>query len=589
MNPESRLPTLLPSMDISCVTSETMASLVRLIETFSKLNDGPSSVRFVLMSFLHLDIAQSRCQLAHGMDLQPCSPNPLICQFQLNSLRGLLRRAEKEVNASENALLPVNRLPPEILLHIFRLVILQQKIVSRSSSNTSVRIGDIWSIMEPVPDRAATIISVCRRWRSAALADPGLWTVISDRQDRRPLTIAGQSRAAFELRLLATPSHAVRELLESEGHRVRAIQWDKANVRPIDLSVLATPGCRLEKLVLGMSLHSPTISASMFTPILHTQTAYLRWLTLHDCNVLPGTSLPNLTGLHLDGYPGPGASRALCSLLACAPKLTDLVLSRITLADGPTDFRAHAPLPLPSLRRLVFADGVSPESIAGFLAHVELPVSLSLRVHADPVFAGLARTPAFRDATDAYFTSERSDVILTGPSAAVYCVQQDALHVLSHVSALTRVWLLGEGLQKCGGVPSLPRSVRNVVVRDVGLAVVLDALQRSASSANAELEQVCSQLGCHDRRPEQTTVNVLMTSFMSMNIVLAKLARLAEAQTTHVVVGCLPTYKGGRACPRGFESTFASLEIKDLAEEPRPTLPDVCMKTEHCLWPAWLQ
>lgn len=532
----------------------------------------------------------SRCPFSH----------PLIRHLQLNSLRGLLRRAEKEVNASENALLPINRLPPETLLHIFRLIILENKITSWSPSNASVIDADIWCLVEPIPGRAATIVSVCRRWRAVALADPALWTIISDRQDRRPLTIAGQCRAAIELRLLATPSQAVRELMESHGHRIRAIRWGKANVRPSELGILATPGCRLEKLVLGMSPHLPTIGASMITPILHTQTAYLRWLTLRDCNALPETPLPNLTGLHLDGYPGPGASSALHSLLACAHKLTDLVLSNVDLVDDAAISYTHVPVQLPHLSRLVFAGCISPESAAAFLARVDLPLSTSIRVHTEPhtpLFAGLARTPAFRDATDAYVSAERSDTILTGPNAAVCFVGQDALHVSASTS-LRKVWLLGEGLQmrRSLRLPSFPQSIEDVVVHDAGLAVMLDVLQQRVSSvntANENLGEFGSNLGLHDRqsdrRPEGATVTVLMTRFMTVSIVLAKLARWAEAQTTHVVIGYLPTYKGDRAYTREFESAFASLEIVDHMEEPRPALPDICLKTGHCLWPAWLE
>ncbi|EPT01289.1 hypothetical protein FOMPIDRAFT_111959 [Fomitopsis schrenkii] len=424
--------------------------------------------------------------------------------------------------------------------------------------NASVIDADIWCLVEPIPGRAATIVSVCRRWRAVALADPALWTIISDRQDRRPLTIAGQCRAAIELRLLATPSQAVRELMESHGHRIRAIRWGKANVRPSELGILATPGCRLEKLVLGMSPHLPTIGASMITPILHTQTAYLRWLTLRDCNALPETPLPNLTGLHLDGYPGPGASSALHSLLACAHKLTDLVLSNVDLVDDAAISYTHVPVQLPHLSRLVFAGCISPESAAAFLARVDLPLSTSIRVHTEPhtpLFAGLARTPAFRDATDAYVSAERSDTILTGPNAAVCFVGQDALHVSASTSLRKRV--------------------------------------SSVNTANENLGEFGSNLGLHDRqsdrRPEGATVTVLMTRFMTVSIVLAKLARWAEAQTTHVVIGYLPTYKGDRAYTREFESAFASLEIVDHMEEPRPALPDICLKTGHCLWPAWLE
>ena len=518
-------------------------------------------------------------------------------------MRGLLRRAEKEVNTSENALLPVNRLPPEILQHIFRLATRRNIARPQPLSNASIAAGDIWSLIEFIPDGASAIASVCRHWRSVFLADATFRVLIHDRQDRGPLTIARQSRAALELRLLATRSHAVLDLVKSEAHRIRAVHWEKANTRRSDLGLLATSGCRFEKLVLGMSPHLPAVEADILQPILNTQTAYLQWLTLRDCKNLPEIELPQLTGLHLDGCPGPEATRSLYALLARAPKLTDLVLSRVLLADSTETSLTRTPLPLPQLRRLVFADEVSPESIAAFLRCVDLSPDASIRVHAGPhpaLFAGLMRTSAFRDATAVYVSTARDGVVISGPHAAVHFAAREMLcALLGHVIAMNglrmeEVWLLGDVCRGAGLLPAFPQSVKRIVVHDVGLAVALGALQRrehregcvDAAKADSSLGPDCRFL---DGRREGITVRVLMTRFMSVSSVLMKLASWAEARTTHVVVGCLPGYKGDRSCSPDFERSFASLEIRDQVEEPKPTLPDVCTKAEHCLWPAWLE
>ena len=493
----------------------------------------------------------------------------------------------------------MNKLPPEILQYVFRLATRQDKVKPYSLNDASIEAGDIWALVEPTLSGATAIVSVCRRWRSVFLADATFWYLIQDRQDQRPLTIARQSSAALELRLLSTPSHAVRKLLESAGHRVRAIQWEKANARRTDLGLLATPGCRLEKLVLSTSPHLPVVGADMLTPILHTQTTYLQRLTLRDCSALPNAFLPKLVGLHLDNCLGAVAGSALYDLLVHAPKLTDLVLSRVHLADGAETSYVRTPLPLPHLRRIVFAEGVPSESVAAFLRRVDLSPDASIRIHADPhpsLFTGLMRTPAFRDATNVYLSSDRGGVILTGPNAAVHFAIPDAFHaVLRHVSAsvglrIAEVWLLGE-VGRGAGLPAFPRRVKKVVVYDVGLAAALDAVQRGGTSvdgAKADLRPNPDYRPVDGQR-EGTAVHVLMTRFMSVNAVLSKLAGWEEAQTTHVVVGCLPTYKGDRACPPGFEHAFASLEITDHVEEPKPALPDVCTKMEHWLWPVWLE
>ncbi|KAH9931284.1 uncharacterized protein B0H18DRAFT_1102761 [Fomitopsis serialis] len=542
-------------MDIPSITSETMASLVRLIDTLARVNDDVSALSLPTLT-------------------------------QLDSLRGLLRRAEKEVGASKNAYLPVVCLPPEILQYIFRLASIQDKDAAHPHAGNATATGDIWSVVEPVPAKVATIVKVCRRWRSVAFADLALWSLITDRRDRRPLAVSRQSSSTpLELRLLASPSPALRGLLQSDGHRVKSIEWDKANARTSDLDILASPACqcRLEKLVLGMNRHLPALDTDCLTARFATQAQSLRQLTLRDCSVLPENEFPALTSLHLDGCPGPDACHGVMGMLARAPRLTDLVLSRLRMSGAPPR------VALPCLRRLVCADMASAD-VARFLAHVDLPDDASIRLHASPaaapdgtaaLFAALARTPALRDATEMLVSGAR-DILVAGPRAAVCFVQPprgarrtapawDAHAVLRHVLAATHVrtlWLLGEGVGGTG-VPALPASLDTVVVHDVGLAVALGALARGAPPA----------------RPR--TVHVLMTRFMAAGVVLSKLAQ--HADVAHVVVGYLPSYKGDRARPAGFDGRFASLRFEALAAEPRVALPEVCSARAHCLWPVWVE
>ncbi|TFY53656.1 hypothetical protein EVJ58_g9333 [Rhodofomes roseus] len=180
----------------------------------------------------------------------------------LDSLRGLLRRAEKEVNASNNSYLPAVRLPPEILQYIFRLASFQVK-------------NDLQSKL-------------------------------------------GNTARPLELRLLASPSDALRSLFQSDGHRIKSIEWDKANARTHDLNILASSACRLEKLILGMNRHLACIDSAELTACFATQAPSLRQLTLRDCALLPENEFPRLTSLHLDGCPGPDACHGVMGMLARA-------------------------------------------------------------------------------------------------------------------------------------------------------------------------------------------------------------------------------------------------------------------------------
>ncbi|KZT68768.1 hypothetical protein DAEQUDRAFT_727415 [Daedalea quercina L-15889] len=576
-------------MDKPGVLSETMASLVRFIDVLAKLNDDASSLSLPTLELL----------------------------------RGLLGRAEKEVEASKNAHLPAVRLPPEILQYIFRLASQKVKDPPHLPSNATMAAGDIWSFVEPIPAKAATIASVCRRWRSVALADSTLWNLISDRRDRRPLTVSRQYEStALELRLRASPSHAVRTLLESAGHRVKAIEWDRANAGVGDLDVLAASACRLDKLVLSMSRHLPAVDAQTLTRCFAAQAPSLRQLTLRDCAALPDSHFPRLTGLHLDVCPGPNACDSLLGLLARAPNLTDLVLSRLQMPDASPDM--PAPVALPYLRRLVFVD-MARGGITSFLLHVDLPDETSIRIHASQhavpnasvdaqLFAALARTPALRDASDLYVSGE-GDIFVAGRAAAVCFVQQsergtvgqrraspqapawDAHIVLRHVLASARIrklWLVGdsEGIvdpRRNSGIPALAPSVDTVVVQDVALPAALHALERRAvlSPLSGGESSVDPDESAASSR--SITVHVLMTRFMSVGVVLSKLAQHPDAKNGHVVIGYQPAYKGDRAPPSGFEGSFASLRFVAHEEEPRVALPEVCAAPAHCLWPAWAE
>lgn len=500
------------------------------------------------------------------------------------------------------------RLPPEILQHIFRLASLQAKDVSRSPTCTLIATGDIWSLVEPVPTKVATLASVCRRWRSVALADSTLWNTISDRQDRRPLVVSQGSRnAALELRLVASPSCELRALLQSDGHRVRAIDWDKANVRLEDLALLATPSCRLEKLVLSMNRHLTYVDTDVLTTWITPQAPSLRHLTLRDCGSVSGCMFPRLTGLHLDACTSASDCDDLLGLLARAPNLTDLVLSRLQLG---VVYGTPTLVPLPNLRRLVFTD-TARGCVGSLLARVALPATASIRIHAfEPSGANealdiewisaLAKTPALSNATEIY-VEEKSDIFVAGPAAAVCFVQEnkaqplaqrrasaeapawDARAVLPHVLALApvrKVWLLSEA--GIAGVSSLPPSVDTVVVLDTELTTLLGILDNKRLAPASEDEGVAGQSG-------PLTVQVLMTRFMSAKVVLGKIAQRADSRDLHVAIGCLPSYLGDRARPAGFDDAFASLKF--VAHETLPTvaLPDVCMARAHSLWPNWVE
>lgn len=120
-----------------------------------------------------------------------------------------LRRALQETSAYRNRLVPVNRLPPELLQHIFHLVVSSHPLDSRTL------------------DLKMTAFSeVCQYWRGAALESAVLWTC--PRFERPTLASAALDRSKtmpldFRCSLpLRTKDGLQREAL-TQRHRIQSL------------------------------------------------------------------------------------------------------------------------------------------------------------------------------------------------------------------------------------------------------------------------------------------------------------------------------------------------------------------------------
>jgi hypothetical protein len=236
----------------------------------------------------------------------------------------------------QNALLPICRLPPEIVVAIITYV--QRR--SWSFDDLFVRFNRSW----------VRIMLVCRYFRKLAIQTPVLWTVVSynERSERwRNLCIERSQTAP-----LCVYS---RTALPPD-------QWKKVRIAQLVLrsgetdNAFRYPAPLLQELKIGGSI---TVS----TALLHSVAMSLRLLhlsSLKTCPILDDTlSLPSLRHLEVSLTRFSYSLHKFTHLLKCAPMLDTLFINRLYLLDELWQFvdadetiLIPQPVTMPNLRLL---------------------------------------------------------------------------------------------------------------------------------------------------------------------------------------------------------------------------------------------
>lgn len=281
---------------------------------------------------------------------------------------------------NQNASVPVNRLPPEILAHIFSFV-------------------QPYSQGPPFPlpttyNEWLKVTHVCQHWRTTALSFPRLWSHIHVRKllDRKiavkNIKRSAQSPLNVYCTILAPPladEVNILSLVAEQMHRLQElhIHWTIAHETSLwDLIVPPSPAPNLEVLSL-IGSWDERVSNLTLPPFFQNITPRLKKLTFTRISSWPHNDFSGLTHLSLfDQRDGRVSLPKFLEILKSSPGLEELLLNHA----GPDENsiimhqeRTLALVPLNRLRRIEIGDWtIAARSIPIFLSHLMLPKDVTL-------------------------------------------------------------------------------------------------------------------------------------------------------------------------------------------------------------------
>lgn len=303
-----------------------------------------------------------------------------VLETQAASLRAQIRELHSrlaEVISLQNTLVPVGRIPNEILLDLFTLF--------------------TPSLFETRYDKNARNVSqVCRRWRRLALSLPGLWTRISLRNHpehiRSMLARSSGGPVAFDALSDTVPVRNC-ELLAAEAHRL----WGIALGR---MPQAYPTRCSEDRKSLRMALTS-TVLEELFLSSMDLRDQAREPADVDEHVVVPtmrrlvlSNTLPNPAFLRpfvntVTHFSFSGIQIACLSThwhvdvirtLALMPHLQSLTMSHTSNPKYSQTFPDVTPVPLPRLVLFV-ADHVALEHLAVLITALEATTSPRFRLH----------------------------------------------------------------------------------------------------------------------------------------------------------------------------------------------------------------
>ncbi|KAI0329163.1 hypothetical protein GY45DRAFT_1325418 [Cubamyces sp. BRFM 1775] len=275
-----------------------------------------------------------------------------------------------QLRARINTLPIINRVPPEILQHIFEIVCSDKDSYGGYISCANREKIPRWPFQ-------LALAHVCRTWRDAALGTPTLWTRIDYLNDRLlKLFLSRSGSAALSLHV---GKQRPDVLLRAHVNRLKRLDitlTDRADrtfvpgrlefCAPIMecLTILARNGC-------------PSPPEAVTVVLFEEKVSNLKALAVDGLGSwTPGNVFPSLTHLHLSNIVG-----CLAMLLANTPALQYLHIQDLTsgvLAAKPK--RSECRVSLPSLRALTCSGGYAPGALR-VLSFLELPPGVVVRMY----------------------------------------------------------------------------------------------------------------------------------------------------------------------------------------------------------------
>ncbi|KAJ7475771.1 hypothetical protein FB451DRAFT_256355 [Mycena latifolia] len=286
--------------------------------------------------------------------------------------RGLQIAAAK-LRGMRNSVQPINRLPPELLSHIF------SEIQVRLPSFLPLPPCGIHDYNNLDWREWLFLLQVCRHWRGVIASSPALWSTVCS--STNPLEFLRRSHGAdltvyLGVRYRDFPSSLMDALAP---HTSRFKEFHMLAEGPegvLKLRLFSSPAPRLESLTIEVAEQRDLSSA--LPPIFAGRMPKLRQLALGYFTSWPKGYFHNLSALCLYNQKEnswPSTSEFL-DFLESSPRLEELALVRGGPMRSPGADLAPLPgryIPLKRLQRLNIGEWPSALIVSRFLSHLRLP------------------------------------------------------------------------------------------------------------------------------------------------------------------------------------------------------------------------
>lgn len=272
------------------------------------------------------------------------------------------------MSSRRNTLVPVNRIPPEILQHIFLLIVSSHPLESRTF------------------DRNLESFSVvCHYWRQVSLEHAALWTCPQFERSHLALAALHRSKTMpLDLRAKLPLSNEDKSLrvAPAQRGRIHGLCFILKNGRRDFAALVAAMQAPLPALREFISHIASRDDEDVKLPrgILDSVAAQLQVLMIHGARFVDGTQVrfENLTSLILGaGEPDNGISLAdMLETLRRNPRLTTVKLREIfngNLDNPPSMTEPTEILTLPFLEELVLHDDMWWQLVHDLIMALDLP------------------------------------------------------------------------------------------------------------------------------------------------------------------------------------------------------------------------
>ncbi|KAI9062270.1 hypothetical protein FKP32DRAFT_1574310, partial [Trametes sanguinea] len=289
-----------------------------------------------------------------------------------------------------NCLAAVNRVPAEVLLNVFELVIYSDIIICEAPLLYSKVKRDAVSLSLRVEESPPRLVStgsllklthVCKRWRDVALSAPTLWTRIDNEQPEQLEAFLKRSRSVpLSLNLSNKHGDTIPATIREHGHRIRRLDITmRVDCRPLPLLPLLDFEAPLLRCLTIRQDQQTALAEHQHPLLFQDKVPNLQALALKCTSWLPANRFPRLTHLYLsfELIPSDGLQH-LSTLLRNTPVLENLHV------NGLDDAAAQAPIssviPLPYLSRLTCTDSLMSAAIT-LLCLLEFPQNVLVRLN----------------------------------------------------------------------------------------------------------------------------------------------------------------------------------------------------------------